>query len=367
MSLDKYQKAWKAEASQVQVTYDAELLSKEVKQSHDAVRSMILQRHVGVARGAILLIPIWCAMGYFWSMLWTWYLTVPVLLWIAGFMLVTLRRYPLSQIERGEPLLVCVKESLAQVEHQIWLMQSSFSWNLLPASVSLMVFNIHGTWERTQSWLGFILVSGGFGLFLFWIYRWSYRVSLIGVHKELGPRRDELQKLICNLESGGEIEYNSERLGPVSGLTEIVGCGGLSRVELSRARSQGAEKWNRIVPSWREVAWLVVPTLLSAYGASQYQLDFMKSMFFQSTLAACIAFAIAFFSLCFLSHRRFKTQPLSGMDDVRYNTLAVVTITLIVLMLILNFAAFLSLPHEIKSRKVKDSNDSNAPATDSRR
>jgi len=175
MSLDKYQQAWKAEPLQDQVTYDAERLSKEVQQSHDTFRSMIFERHVRVAIAAILMIPLWCAMGYFWSSLWTWYLTVPVLLWIAGCMLVTSRRYTHLQLEPGQPLLFSVKESLAQVEHQFRLMQSSFWWNLMPALVSILVFTLHDAWERSQSWLGFILVSRGFGVFLF-----CFTVGLIG-------------------------------------------------------------------------------------------------------------------------------------------------------------------------------------------
>jgi hypothetical protein len=350
MSLDKYQHAWKAEALRVQVTYDAERLSKEVQQSHDAFRSLIFERHVRVAIAALLMVPIWCAMGYFWSLLWTWYLTVPVLLWIAAFMLVTSLRYSRLQIEPGQPLLVSVKESLAQVEHQLWLMQSSFWWNFMPALASLMVFNLHDTWERSQSWLGFLLVSGGFGVFLFLFYRWVDRTSQLTLLSEFGPRRNELRMLIDRLEGESTLEVNSERADLLAGLIEIETD---RRTEASRLKSQAAEVWNRIVPSWREVVLLVLPTLLSAYGAYQYQLEFMKPIAFQASCAACITFTIVFFFLCFLSNRRHKGQPLTDSDDVRYNRPAIVAIVLVVLMMIVAYVAFLSRTAEIKSREVK--------------
>ena len=140
MSLDKYQQAWKAEASQVQVTFDADLLSKEVQQSHDTFRSMIFWRDVREVGTSLVMIPIWFVMGIGMSLPWTWYLTVPALLWIAGFMLVDRRLHPQRPSDPGEPLLFYVKESLAQVEHQIWLLRNVFWWYLLPPSISIKAF-----------------------------------------------------------------------------------------------------------------------------------------------------------------------------------------------------------------------------------
>ena len=216
MSLDKYQQAWKAEASQVQVTFDTDALSKHVQQSHEAFRSMIFRRHVGVGGASLSLIPVCVAMGIVRALPWTWYLSVPLLLWIAGFMLVTLRHYSQRQIEPGEPLLFCAKESLAQVEHQIWLMQSSFYWNLLPTVVCVMAYFIHESWEMTHSWCGFIIVAVIPLVFLILVYRWIYRMNQLAVRKELEPRRSDLRKLIASLENENCEEDASRMRGLVS-------------------------------------------------------------------------------------------------------------------------------------------------------
>ncbi len=170
MSLDKYQQAWKAEASQVQVTVDADLLSKEVQKTHEAFRSMVFWRDVREVGTSLVMIPIWFVMGIVMSLPWTWYLTVPALLWIAGFMLVDRRRHPQRPSDPGEPLLFYVKESLAQVEHQIWLLRNVFWWYLLPPSISLMAFFTDVTWQSSDGWLEFSFVD--------WIFR-SFPVSFV--------------------------------------------------------------------------------------------------------------------------------------------------------------------------------------------
>ncbi len=223
MSLDKYQQAWKAEASQVQVTFDADLLSKEVQQSLEAFRTMIFWRDVREVGTSLVMIPIWFLMGIVMSLPWTWYLTVPVLLWIAGFMLVNRRRHSQAQSGPGEPLLFYVRESLAQVEHQIWLLRNIFWWYLLPPSISLMAFFIHVGWDITKSWWGAIFVAVFCGVFLFLVYRWIYRLNQWAVRMQLEPRRNNLQKLINNMEGDISAEYSGDMMDLVSALSGNVG------------------------------------------------------------------------------------------------------------------------------------------------
>ena len=200
MSLDRYQQAWKAGALQVQVTFDTDLISQEVQQSHEAFRSMIFWRDFREVGTSLVMIPIWFVMGIGMSLPWSWYLTVPAMLWIAGFMLVDRRRHPQRSSDPGEPLLFYVKESLTQVEHQIWLLRNVFWWYLLPPSISLMAFFTHVAWESTKSWWGCILVSGFFGVVLFLVYGWIYWLNQWAVRKQLEPRQNDLQKLINNME-----------------------------------------------------------------------------------------------------------------------------------------------------------------------
>ncbi|TWT87072.1 serine hydrolase domain-containing protein [Neorhodopirellula pilleata] len=346
MSLDKYQQAWKAEASQVQVTFDADLLSKEVQQSHDTFRSMIFWRDVREVGTSLVMIPIWFVMGIGMSLPWTWYLTVPALLWIAGFMLVDRRRHPQRPSDPGEPLLFYVKESRAQVEHQIWLLRNVFWWYLLPPSISIMAFFTNVAWDSSESWLGFIFVAGFEGIFLFLLYGWVYRLNQRAVRDQLEPRRIDLQKLITYLEGESPAEDSSEMIDIVSALSGTDGNAGLSP-----NWARWAENWNRIIPSWREVAIILVPTLVGASLGFRFPLTDMGPVFFQSVVAAVIPFEIAFFGLWYLSYRRHKEHPFSGKGSVRLNTPAIVTIVMITVISTLAFAAIFSCFRELMSRR----------------
>jgi len=58
MEPDKYQQAWKAEAAQMRVTIDAELLPQEVQRVQQQFRSTIFWRDVREVGVSLLLIPV---------------------------------------------------------------------------------------------------------------------------------------------------------------------------------------------------------------------------------------------------------------------------------------------------------------------
>ncbi len=337
MSLNKYEQAWKAEASHTQVTFDAARLAQEVQHSHEAFRSLIFWRDVREIGTSLVLIPVWLTMGVGMSLPWSWYLTVPALLWIAGFMFVDRRRHPQGPGDPGEPLLFYVQESAAQVEHQIWLLRNVFWWYLLPLSISLMAFLCHVAWNSTASWWGALLVATGFGVFLWLLYGWIYRLSQRAVREQLVPRRDKLQKLIANLKSDNSSNEASELSDLVAALS-----GPEQNVDMNHAWAKWAENWNRIIPSWREVALIVVPTLTGAYLGFRYPLVDEAPVFFQSVVAAVIPFEIAFFGLWYLSYRRHRGQPLTGRGSALPNAPACATIAMILLISLMAFAAVCS-------------------------
>src|SRR5262249_3640232 len=128
---DKLQQAWQAQSSQTRVTVDADLLLKVVQRGQRDFRATILPRG-GVEIGvALLLLPYWFYAGIAHALPWTWYLTVPVLIWLIGFFIVDRIRHPQTPSDLAEPLRNCVRTSLTQVEHQIWLLRNIFWWYLL--------------------------------------------------------------------------------------------------------------------------------------------------------------------------------------------------------------------------------------------
>ena len=334
MCLDEYQQAWKSESSQLNATFDTDLLSKEVHQSCKRFQSTIFWRDVREIGTSLVMIPLWIAMGICLSLPWTWYVTVPAMLWIAGFMLMDRKRHPRHTNDPGAPLLVNANRSLAQVEHQIWLLRNVFWWYLLPPSISLMAFFIHVAWQSSNGWWGFAVFAGVLGLFLFIVYGWTYRANQRAVRDQLEPRRNDLRKFVANLEDEGDVNETGETMDLVAALSSTDRNAGLSR-----NWATWSENWNRIIPSWREVVMIIVPTLAGAYCGFRFPIAQAGPVFFQSVVAAVIPFEIMVFSLGYLASRRHKGQPLTGTDVARPGAPAIVTILMILVISALAFAA----------------------------
>src|SRR5687767_749606 len=136
MSPDDLRRAWQAQTSHTRLRVDAELLLQEVRRNQRFFTAMLFWRDVREVGLSLLLVPLWFYLGATLSLPWAWYYTVPVLLWIAGFMLVDRIRFRRQHPEPGESLRRCVESSLAQVEHQIWLLRNVLWWALLPFALS---------------------------------------------------------------------------------------------------------------------------------------------------------------------------------------------------------------------------------------
>ena len=73
-------------------------------------------------------------------------------------------RHKRKPSEPGDPLLESVKESLTQVEHQIWLLRNVFWWYLLPFAISIMAFFAQISWQVSKDWFE-ALAAGGISSF----------------------------------------------------------------------------------------------------------------------------------------------------------------------------------------------------------
>ena len=160
MNPDNFKQAWQTQSSQTRLTIDAELLLKEVRRNQQCFTAMIFWRDVREVGTALLLVPLWLYLGVKHSLPWTWYLTVPALLWVAGYMLADRMRHKRQPPEPGEPLRQRVESSLAQVEHQIWLLRNVLWWYLLPLALSILAFFGQVAWqERSGGWWTALAVS----------------------------------------------------------------------------------------------------------------------------------------------------------------------------------------------------------------
>lgn len=199
MDPDNFKQAWNTQSSQTRLTIDSDLLLKEVRRNQRYFTATIFWRDVREVGISLLMVPLWLYLGVKHSSPWTWYLTVPALLWIAGYMLADRLRHKRHPPEPGEPLRQRVESSLAQVEHQIWLLRNVFWWYLLPFALSVLAFFGQVAWqERSGGWWTALAVSivVAFGVIVFAGIYW---LNQYAVSSELEPRRQELKTLLMSL------------------------------------------------------------------------------------------------------------------------------------------------------------------------
>jgi hypothetical protein len=199
---DNYQQAWHAQSSQTRVTVDADLLLKVVQRNQREFRSTILRRDVIEVGVGLLLLPYWIYKGLTSSLPWTWWLGVPAIIWVVGFFLVDRMRHPQKPNDPSRPLLSCVKDSLNQVEHQIWLLRNIFWWYLLPFTIALLAFFGQIAWQSgvaTNDWLAALAFGTMLFAFVGALYSFIYYLNQRAVRTQLEPRRQELLALLASL------------------------------------------------------------------------------------------------------------------------------------------------------------------------
>ena len=200
MNPDDVKQSWKTQSLQTRLTIDAELLLKDVQRNQQNFTAAIFWRDVREVGTGLLMVPLWFYMGAKLALPWTWYLTVPMLVWIAGFMLVDRMRHKWQLPEPGETLRQRVESSLAQVEHQIWLLRNVFWWYLLPPGLSILAFFGQIAWEARAGGWWTVLGTAGLISVVFIVFAGVYRLNQAAVRAHLEPRRQELEALLKSLQ-----------------------------------------------------------------------------------------------------------------------------------------------------------------------
>jgi hypothetical protein len=215
--------AWHSHAAATRITYEAEQVAHEVRNSAERFRQQIFWRDVREVGVALLLVPIWIVLGALIAAPWTWLLTVPALIWVAGFLAVDRWRYPHVPNDPGAPLLDVANASLRQVERQIWLLRNVFWWYLLPLLASGMTFLLHVSWRTSDAWLEFLLVGGVLGLLQIAICAGTYWVNQRAVQKHLEPQRQRWSTLAASLGGDDEVADLTDVSSHVAALADPAG------------------------------------------------------------------------------------------------------------------------------------------------
>jgi hypothetical protein len=188
--------AWQA---QPRPAIDPEQLLVDVRRDRRRFAATLFWRDVREVGLSLVMVPLWVYLGAALALPWAWYLMVPTLLWYAGFLLADRRRHPRRSLDPGQPLVQCVAGSLAEVEHQIWLLRNVGWWGLWPFAVPALAFFGHIYWlagggrAAAGAMAG---VAAVVGLILAWVYR----LNQAAVRDQLEPRRRELQALLAGLQ-----------------------------------------------------------------------------------------------------------------------------------------------------------------------
>ena len=201
MQPDEFQQAWQSDAAQDRVTIDADLLRKEVQRNQQDFRATIARRDYLEVGVALLLVPVWIYLGITEASPWTWYLMIPALIWVAGYILMFRMRHKQDPSQPDDPLLTCVKRSLADVDDRIWLLRNVFWWYLLPLAIPLLAYTTHLAWLKSKDWLVAIDGEHAFWIVFFpAIFCFLYYTIQRAVRVQLEPRRHELLALLANFD-----------------------------------------------------------------------------------------------------------------------------------------------------------------------
>ncbi len=200
MDPDDFKQAWQAQTKHTRLTIDAEVLLKEVRRNQRYFAATIFWRDVREVGTCLLGVPVWLYLGVKFSLPWTWYLTAPALLWVAGYMLVDRMRQKRQSLEPDETFRRRVENSQAQVEHQIWLLRNVLWWYLLPLAIPGLAFVGQVSWQERSGGWGTAVVASVVVAFVAIVFAGVYWMNQYAIRAELEPRRRELETLLMSLE-----------------------------------------------------------------------------------------------------------------------------------------------------------------------
>jgi hypothetical protein len=197
MTPDPLQAIWQ---SQPRPAIDTDRLVREFRQGQEKFAAMIFWRDVREVGVSLLLLPVWVAMGLGIGLPWTWYLVMPGIVWIAVFMTADRMRQRRRRAGPGEPLIRGVECSLAEVEHQIWLLRNVAWWYLLPLAVPMLAFFAHTFWQLSRGNVWEMAIATSFvTVVVGGVNAWVYWINQKAVRSTLEPRRQELASMLRGL------------------------------------------------------------------------------------------------------------------------------------------------------------------------
>lgn len=210
MTPDPFQEAWQ---SQPPPEVDTDQLVQKFRRGQDQFEAVIFWRDVREVGVCLILLPVWIGMGVGIGLPWTWYLAIPAIVWVGAFMTIDRWRQGRRRAQPEAPLVRGVESSLAEVEHQIWLLRNVHWWYLLPLAVPMLAFFAQTFWRasRGNPWEAAVATSLA-GAIVGSVYTWIYWLNQQAVRASLEPRRRELVSLLQTLSDAPPGKYPDPEL-----------------------------------------------------------------------------------------------------------------------------------------------------------
>ena len=198
MNFEDFQKTWQQQEVMPKISVDTNLLLKEVRRKQQQFRRTIFWRDVREVGVAALLVPSFIASGL--KISWTLHLCALGCFVVGAFMLLDRWQQKKKTPDLNGSLKDCAATALAEVSHQIWLLKNILWWYLLPIFVPIMIFFGWVAWRVPASItekISHLLPQVSFVVLL---YAGIYWLNQSCVKKNLEPRRQELEKLLNEIE-----------------------------------------------------------------------------------------------------------------------------------------------------------------------
>ncbi len=186
MTPDPLQEAWQ---SQPRPAIATDQLVREFRRGQQQFAATIFWRDVREVGVSLLLLPVWVAMGIGIGLPWTWYLMMPALLWVAAFMTVDRTRQRRRRAGPSDALMRGVECSLAEVEHQIWLLRNVVWWYLLPLGIPILAFFAQTFWHTSRGNIWEAAIATSFAaVFVGGVFAWVYWLNQKAVRAPFSSR-----------------------------------------------------------------------------------------------------------------------------------------------------------------------------------
>jgi Na+/proline symporter len=198
MNIETLQKAWQSQDASAKVTINTDVLLNEVRRNQQQFRATIFWRDVREVGVAFLLTLYFSYRGLRHND-WTDCLVGFACFGVGTFMVVDRLLQRKKQPVSNDSLKTCIKSSLLQVNHQIWLLKNVFWWYLLPIAAALGISICYSTWHTRNSGFPAVIIWVISALLIVLVYWGIYWLNQFAVRKCLEPRRQELETLLTSL------------------------------------------------------------------------------------------------------------------------------------------------------------------------